>query len=133
MIVEDSRWRDLRPLTDVLPVPALAFGASTLWERWRRAAAVPLLAIEARAGVMRVWRDAPKPDATRLGARDPVLVVNSAALPGPWLEAEAEGHRSMAEGHREKAEELNQAAQAEEERASRHEDRAAEVAPNDRR
>ena len=91
MIVEDSRWRDLRPLTDVLPVPALAFGASTLWERWRRAAAVPLLAIEARAGVMRVWRDAPKPDATRLGARDPVLVVNSAALPGPWLEAEAEG------------------------------------------
>src|SRR5438128_1983114 len=40
---------------------------------------------------MRVWRDAPKPDATRLGARDPVLVVNSAALPGPWLEAEAEG------------------------------------------
>ena len=95
VIVEDSRWRDLRPLTDVLPVPALAFGAATLWERWRRAAAVPLLAIEARAGVMRVWRDAPKPDATRLGARDPVLVVNSAALPGPWLEAEAEGSSKL--------------------------------------
>jgi UDP-N-acetylglucosamine diphosphorylase/glucosamine-1-phosphate N-acetyltransferase len=91
VIVEDSGWRDLRPLTDVLPVPALAFGASSLWERWRRAAAVPLLAIEARAEAMRAWREAPKPDGGRLTARDPVLVVNAAALPGPWLEAEAAG------------------------------------------
>jgi len=89
VIVEDSRWRELRPLTDLLPVPALAFGASTLWERWRRAAGVPLLAIEARAAAMRAWHEAPKPDATRLSARDPVLVVNAAALPGPWLEAGA--------------------------------------------
>ena len=86
VILEDSRWRDLRPLTDVLPVPALAFGASTLWERWRRAAAVPLLAIEARPGAMRAWREAPQPDATRLSPQDPVLVVNAVALPGPWLE-----------------------------------------------
>jgi len=89
VIVEDESWRELRPLTDVLPVPALAFGASTLWERWRRAAGVPLLAIEARVDSMRAWRDAPTPDATRLSAHDPVLVVNAAALPGPWLEAEA--------------------------------------------
>jgi UDP-N-acetylglucosamine diphosphorylase/glucosamine-1-phosphate N-acetyltransferase len=91
VIVEDARWRDLRPLTDLLPVPALAFGASTLWERWRRAAGVPLLAIEARTAAMRAWHGAPRPDATRLSARDPVLVVNAAALPGPWLEAAAEG------------------------------------------
>jgi len=87
VIVEDGGWRGLRPLTDLLPVPALAFGASTLWERWRRAAGVPLLAIEARAEAMRAWREAPSPDAVRLSARDPVLVVNAAALPGPWLEA----------------------------------------------
>ncbi|HEY2956405.1 MAG TPA: putative sugar nucleotidyl transferase [Candidatus Eisenbacteria bacterium] len=86
VIVEDAGHRDLRPLTDLLPVPALAFGASTLWERWRRAAGVPLLAIEARAAAMRAWHDAPAPDAVRLSARDPVLVVNAAALPGPWLE-----------------------------------------------
>ena len=91
VIVEDGRWRDLRPLTDLLPVPALAFGASTLWERWRRAAGVPLLAIEARADAMRAWHGAPKPDATRLAPADPVLVVNATALPGPWLEAEAAG------------------------------------------
>ena len=91
VIVEDARWRDLRPLTDVLPVPALAFGASTLWERWRRAAGVPLLAIEARADAMRAWHAPPKPDATRLAPQDPVLVVNAAALPGPWLEAQSSG------------------------------------------
>src|SRR5580765_6121623 len=95
VIVEDSGWRDLRPLTDLLPVPALAFGASTLWERWRRAAGVPLLAIEARPGVMRAWREAPKPDATRLSAGDPVLIVNAAALPGPWLETSAEGSPAL--------------------------------------
>jgi UDP-N-acetylglucosamine diphosphorylase/glucosamine-1-phosphate N-acetyltransferase len=91
VIVEDASWRELRPLTDLLPVPALAFGASTLWERWRRAAGVPLLAIEARADAMRAWHEAPKPDATRLAAGDPVLVVNAAALPGPWLDAQADG------------------------------------------
>jgi UDP-N-acetylglucosamine diphosphorylase/glucosamine-1-phosphate N-acetyltransferase len=95
VIVEGSDWRDLRPLTDLLPVPALAFGASTLWERWRRAAGVPLLAIEARPGVMRAWREAPKPDATRLSAGDPVLIVNAAALPGPWLETTTEGSPAL--------------------------------------
>src|SRR5439155_7858767 len=87
VMVEDSHWRELRPLTDVLPVPALAFGASTMWERWRRAAGVPLLAIEARADAMRAWQGAPSPDATRLSAQDQVLVANAAALPGPWLDA----------------------------------------------
>lgn len=101
VIVEDDGWRDLRPLTDVLPVPALAFGASTLWERWRRAAGVPLLGIEARAGAMSAWREAPAADATRLAARDPVLVVNAAALPGPWLEGAGQGAPALlvARGH----------------------------------
>jgi UDP-N-acetylglucosamine diphosphorylase/glucosamine-1-phosphate N-acetyltransferase len=101
VIVEDSRWRDLRPLTDLLPVPALAFGASTLWERWRRAAGAPLLAIEARSAALRAWHGAPRPDATRLSGGDPVLVVNAAALPGPWLAAAAEGPPALliARGH----------------------------------
>ena len=30
VVFEDSRWRSLRPLTDLTPVPALAFGGSTL-------------------------------------------------------------------------------------------------------
>ena len=30
VLFEDERWPDLGPLTDLLPVPALAFGASDL-------------------------------------------------------------------------------------------------------
>lgn len=86
VVFEDSRWRQLRPLTDLLPVPALAFGASSLWERWRRMAGLPLLAIEARAAVMASWREAPRPDAPRLEARDEVLVVNAAVLPESLLD-----------------------------------------------
>ncbi len=86
VIFEDRRWRQLRPLADLLPVPALAFGASTLWERWRRAAGLPLAAIEARALPMAAWRDSPAPDAPRLDGRDEVLIVNAAALPGDWLD-----------------------------------------------
>ena len=34
VLYEDRHWRVLRPLTDLTPVPALAFGASDLARRW---------------------------------------------------------------------------------------------------
>lgn len=87
VLFEDRRVRDLEPLTDVLPVPALAFGASCLGRRLVAAARLPLLAIEARADVLAAWEDAPAPAATRPGAGDEVVAVNAAALPGAWLAA----------------------------------------------
>ena len=48
VVFEDRGWRSLRPLTDLLPVPALAFGASDVARRWLRAAGLRLFAIEAR-------------------------------------------------------------------------------------
>jgi UDP-N-acetylglucosamine diphosphorylase/glucosamine-1-phosphate N-acetyltransferase len=90
VVFEDDRWPDLAPLTDLLPVPALAFGGSDLTSRWRRAFDGPLLAIEARPDAMGVWREAPAGDAARPGAGDEVLAVSAAALPGPWLAATAQ-------------------------------------------
>ncbi|TMQ73952.1 MAG: hypothetical protein E6K81_02010 [Candidatus Eisenbacteria bacterium] len=87
VLFEDERWPDLAPLTDLLPVPALAFGASDLASRWRATVTEPLLAIEARAGAMGVWRErAAHARAPHAGA-DEVLAVNAAVLPGPWLAA----------------------------------------------
>lgn len=85
VLFEDHHWPELSPLTDLLPVPALAFGASDLTSRWRQAVDAPLLAIEARPGAMGVWREAPAASGSRPGAGDEVLVVNAAVLPGPWL------------------------------------------------
>ncbi len=87
LLYEDRHWRTLRPLTDLLPVPALAFGASTLYARWRAAVAAPLLGIEARAAVMGAWHESPAIEATAPKPDDEVLVANAAALPEGWLEA----------------------------------------------
>ena len=84
---EDRFWRSLRPLTDLLPVPALAFGASDLARRWIAHAGLPLFAIEARAAAMAGWAAAPVPDTAAIAADDEALVVNAAALPGPWFDA----------------------------------------------
>lgn len=84
-VFEDAHWRDLRPLTDVLPTPALAFGASNLTERWKAATRWPLAAIVAREDALAAWPGAPNPDA-RPGADDEILAVNAAALPGGWVE-----------------------------------------------
>lgn len=89
ILFEDRHWPNLSPLTDLLPVPALAFGASDLASRWRRAVDAPLVAIQARPGAMNVWREAPGLAAFNLGAANEVLAVNAAALPGPWLAAAA--------------------------------------------
>ena len=84
ILFEDSGWRSLRPLTDLTPVPALAFGASNLATRLVLAAKLPLLSIEARPDAMQIWRQAP-PAAGQPEPGDLVLAVNTAALPGAWL------------------------------------------------
>jgi hypothetical protein len=90
VLYEDRHWRSLRPLTDLLPVPALAFGASDLARRWIAHAGFPLHAIEARSHAMAGWRDRPAASAgpaSEPGAGDQAeaIVVNAAALPGPWF------------------------------------------------
>lgn len=90
LLYEDRHWRDLRPLTDTLPVMALAFGAGTLGARLTREAGLPLLGAVARPDALAAWREAPAPPPAPPGADDPVLVLNAAALPGPWLGAARE-------------------------------------------
>jgi UDP-N-acetylglucosamine diphosphorylase/glucosamine-1-phosphate N-acetyltransferase len=87
ILFEDRHWRSLRPLTDLLPVPALAFGASTLGDRWRAQTGATWLAIEARSLPLRAWASAPVSQGARPAATDEVLVANAAALPGAWLDA----------------------------------------------
>ena len=84
VLFEDSGWSALRPLTDLLPTPALAFGATTLGERWVSRTRLKLLAIEAREGAMAAWRHAPA-RAERPQGDDLVMIANAAALPGDWL------------------------------------------------
>ena len=91
VLYEDRHWRSLRPLTDLLPVPALAFGASDLARRWLAHAQLPLHAIEARAGAMAGWHDVPPLVAS--GTEPEAVVINAAALPGPWF-GEALGARA---------------------------------------
>lgn len=92
VLYEDRHWRALRPLTDLLPVGALAFGASTLADRWLAFTKLPLFAIEARARVLRAWHGAPAPNPAGASGEDEALVINVAALPGPWLDAAIAGH-----------------------------------------
>lgn len=102
VVYEDRAWRSLRPLTDLLPVPALAFGASDVARRWLRAAGLRLLAIEARALPMAAWRDAPVPDTSSVDPGDDTVVVNASALPGAWAAAllAADGPVLLAAGDR---------------------------------
>jgi hypothetical protein len=41
LLYEDPRWERLSPLADLLPVPGLRFGASTLAARWLGALGLP--------------------------------------------------------------------------------------------
>jgi hypothetical protein len=86
ILYEDRHWRSLRPLTDLLPVPALAFGGSDLARRWLTLTGLPLASIEARAGAMAGWLSPLVPDTSPSGASDEAVVVNAAALPGAWFE-----------------------------------------------
>ena len=91
VLFEDRHWRSLRPLTDLLPVPALAFGAGDLARRWLARLSAPLFAIEARPLALGAWHHAPVPDTAAVPAGAEAIVVNGAALPGPWLEAALAG------------------------------------------
>ena len=84
ILYEDRHWRSLRPLTDLLPLPALAFGASDLAARWLAAARLPLHSIEARSAAMACWHAAPQGE-RGAGGTDEAIVVNAAALPGSWF------------------------------------------------
>jgi UDP-N-acetylglucosamine diphosphorylase/glucosamine-1-phosphate N-acetyltransferase len=84
VVFEDHRWRSLRPLTDLLPVPALALGASDVARRWLRATALRLFAIEARPAALAAWADAPVRDTAAVDGSEFAVVVNAAALPGAW-------------------------------------------------
>jgi UDP-N-acetylglucosamine diphosphorylase/glucosamine-1-phosphate N-acetyltransferase len=83
VVFEDDRWRDLRPLTDLVPVPALAFGGSSLAERLAQASGLPLGFLAARAAALAACRTVPQPAAT--AAAGALVFANAAALPGPWL------------------------------------------------
>jgi UDP-N-acetylglucosamine diphosphorylase/glucosamine-1-phosphate N-acetyltransferase len=90
LLYENPRWERLSPVADLLPVPGLRFGGSTLGARWMAALGLPLLAVEARAGALAAWREPPLLAEERPAPDDEVLVVDAAALPGGWLAALAE-------------------------------------------
>ncbi|HEX5634234.1 MAG TPA: hypothetical protein VFX50_13435, partial [Gemmatimonadales bacterium] len=52
---------------------------------------LPLLSVEARAGAMAGWMSPLVADSTPIDAADEAVVVNAAALPGPWFAAALEG------------------------------------------
>ncbi len=86
VLYEDPHAANLSPLTDLVPVPGLVFGASTLGNRWREIAGVPLLATVGRQLPLEAWRERPAPELAHAPAPDDdVLVINAAALPGDWF------------------------------------------------
>jgi UDP-N-acetylglucosamine diphosphorylase / glucose-1-phosphate thymidylyltransferase / UDP-N-acetylgalactosamine diphosphorylase / glucosamine-1-phosphate N-acetyltransferase / galactosamine-1-phosphate N-acetyltransferase len=95
LLYENPRWERLSPVADLLPVPGLRFGASTLGARWLAALGLPLLTVEARAGALAAWREPLLAAAERPGPDDEVLVVDAAALPGGWLTGLAEAGGPM--------------------------------------
>ena len=90
LLYENPRWERLSPVADLLPVPGLRFGASTLGARWLAALGLPLVAVEARAGALAAWREPLLAAGERPAPDDEVLVVDAAVLPGGWLTGLAE-------------------------------------------
>jgi len=97
LLFEDARCVDLDPLTDLLPVHALAFGDACLATRWMRAVPEALpTRFEGRPHALAAWRRAPALDRDRRSPEDDALALNVAALPGPWLAgALEEGRRAL--------------------------------------
>ncbi len=85
VVFEDAHWRDLRPLTDLVPTPALAFGGSSLAERLAAAAGAPLAGLVARPGAVAACATLPAVNADALPGDGAVLVLNASACPGDWL------------------------------------------------
>jgi len=86
LLFEDSRWRSLRPLTDTLPVSALAFGASTLGDRLARATGAAKFAIAGRDGVAAAWAERPETPPAAAFTNGDAIALLAAVLPGAWLE-----------------------------------------------
>jgi UDP-N-acetylglucosamine diphosphorylase / glucose-1-phosphate thymidylyltransferase / UDP-N-acetylgalactosamine diphosphorylase / glucosamine-1-phosphate N-acetyltransferase / galactosamine-1-phosphate N-acetyltransferase len=95
VLFENGEWSALRPLTDLLPPPALAFGGSDLATRWATRARATLLACEARPSALAAWRGAPRASAERPAPSDWVIVADAAALPGAWLEPLVEARPAL--------------------------------------
>src|SRR4029453_17838531 len=56
--------------------------------RWLAHAGLPLQAIEARRAALACWHDPPQQSASAASeAQTQAIVVNAAALPGPWFAA----------------------------------------------
>lgn len=87
IVFEDERWPELAPLSDLLPVPALGYGAGTLASRWSASLGVPLVAVEARPLALACWRERPANVAAYVAGRG--LALNAACVPGTGLEAAA--------------------------------------------
>ncbi len=90
VLFEDEQWRSLRPLSDLTAVFDLAFGASTIAGRWHAL-------VERRHPGAELFTSSSRPTLASSGTRrgkapnlgsgnDSVLLVNAAALPGPWVE-----------------------------------------------
>jgi UDP-N-acetylglucosamine diphosphorylase/glucosamine-1-phosphate N-acetyltransferase len=96
ILFEDGHAADLAPLTDLLPVHALAFGDSCLGSRWLRAVPeVALDRLEARPRALAAGGDAPRATRRPSSSDEPALAINVAALPGPWLASALAGGRAL--------------------------------------
>ena len=87
VLFEDEAWGSLAPLTDLVPVPALIYGASSLGARWRSAAGLRLIGVHARRDRLAMRQDAFESKFSNAAPKDELVLVNAAVLPGPWVAA----------------------------------------------
>jgi UDP-N-acetylglucosamine diphosphorylase/glucosamine-1-phosphate N-acetyltransferase len=87
VLFEDDAWDELAPLTDLVPVPALAFGGSTLATRWRSAAGLRLLGVHVARERPKLRRESFESNFSAAGEKDELMLVNAAVLPGEWFAA----------------------------------------------
>ncbi|MGH7741970.1 MAG: putative sugar nucleotidyl transferase [Candidatus Eiseniibacteriota bacterium] len=87
LLFEDHAWGTLSPLSDVTAVPALAFGASSLGERWQRISGLPLFMALGRGGPIEPIHDRFKAESSGAMPVDPIVVINAAAIAGRWFES----------------------------------------------
>jgi len=87
VLFEDEVWGTLAPLTDLVPVPALAFGGSTLATRWRSAAGLRLIGVHLARDRAQLRTEPFESNFSGPAERDELLLVNAAVLPGEWFAA----------------------------------------------
>jgi UDP-N-acetylglucosamine diphosphorylase/glucosamine-1-phosphate N-acetyltransferase len=87
VLFEDDAWGALAPLTDLVPVPALAFGGSTLVTRWRSAAGLRLIGVHVEGERAKLRPELMESNFSAPAEKDELLLVNAAVLPGEWFAA----------------------------------------------